>query len=54
MVGCGNSRLSSDMVEDGDFVSVENIDISSVVIETMKKHYSSDSRRIQTSDSISS
>eukprot|EP01089_Gocevia_fonbrunei_P008222 TRINITY_DN198_c0_g2_i1.p1 TRINITY_DN198_c0_g2~~TRINITY_DN198_c0_g2_i1.p1 ORF type:complete len:129 (-),score=13.08 TRINITY_DN198_c0_g2_i1:30-416(-) len=37
MVGCGNSRLSEDMVQDGyGAKSIINIDISSVVIDSMK------------------
>ncbi|KAG5192123.1 S-adenosyl-L-methionine-dependent methyltransferase [Tribonema minus] len=34
MLGCGNSRLSEDMLEDG-FTSITNIDISRVVIDQM-------------------
>ena len=33
-IGCGNSRLSEDMVEDG-YKSITNIDISKVVIDQM-------------------
>ncbi|KAG6528882.1 hypothetical protein ZIOFF_011074 [Zingiber officinale] len=38
MVGCGNALMSEDMVMDG-YVSISNIDISSVVIEMMIKKY---------------
>lgn len=38
LVGCGNSALGESMVDDG-YVDVVNIDISSVVIETMQKKY---------------
>ncbi|MCO5611712.1 hypothetical protein L7F22_065970 [Adiantum nelumboides] len=38
MSGCGNSEFSEDMVKDG-FKEIVNIDISSVVIEAMKKKY---------------
>jgi len=38
MVGCGNSRMSEQMYEDG-FNDITNIDISEVVIEQMKKKY---------------
>lgn len=34
MVGCGNSRLSEDMFDDG-FASLTNIDVSRVVIDQM-------------------
>jgi len=37
-IGCGNSRLTEDMYEDG-FTSITNIDISSVVIEAMKEKH---------------
>ncbi|XP_020700456.1 EEF1A lysine methyltransferase 4 isoform X2 [Dendrobium catenatum] len=36
MVGCGNARISEDMVKDG-YVDIMNIDISSIVIEMMRK-----------------
>ncbi|XP_020585888.1 methyltransferase-like protein 13 [Phalaenopsis equestris] len=36
MVGCGNARISEDMVKDG-YVDLMNIDISSIVIELMRK-----------------
>lgn len=39
VVGCGNSAFSQGMVEDG-YEDVVNIDISSVVIDAMKKKYS--------------
>uniref|UniRef100_A0A5B7BKG8 Methyltransferase type 11 domain-containing protein n=1 Tax=Davidia involucrata TaxID=16924 RepID=A0A5B7BKG8_DAVIN len=39
VVGCGNSAFSEDMVDDG-YGDVVNIDISSVVIEAMRKKYS--------------
>ncbi|KAH9329877.1 hypothetical protein KI387_001985, partial [Taxus chinensis] len=38
MVGCGNAVLSEDMVNDG-YEEIVNIDISSVVIEAMRKKY---------------
>jgi hypothetical protein len=38
MVGCGNSKLSEEMYEDG-YTDILNIDISDVVIEKMKEHY---------------
>ncbi|XP_077218615.1 S-adenosyl-L-methionine-dependent methyltransferases superfamily protein isoform X1 [Tasmannia lanceolata] len=38
MVGCGNSELGEDMINDG-YQDVVNIDISSVVIEAMQKKY---------------
>lgn len=34
MVGCGNSRLSEDMFDDG-FTTLTNIDVSRVVVEQM-------------------
>ena len=34
MVGCGNSRLSEEMVEDG-YASIVNVDISRTVIDAM-------------------
>jgi len=37
MVGCGNSRLSEEMINDGYPKNFINIDISSVVIELMQK-----------------
>ncbi|KAK6930341.1 Methyltransferase type 11 [Dillenia turbinata] len=39
VVGCGNSALSLDMVDDG-YEDIVNIDISSVVIDAMKRKYS--------------
>ncbi|KAJ6899706.1 hypothetical protein NC652_025991 [Populus alba x Populus x berolinensis] len=39
VVGCGNSAFSEEMVSDG-YEDVVNIDISTVVIEAMKKKYS--------------
>ncbi|KAK4755679.1 hypothetical protein SAY87_009436 [Trapa incisa] len=39
VIGCGNSAFSEGMVDDG-YEEVVNIDISSVVIEAMKKKYS--------------
>ncbi|XP_031396491.1 EEF1A lysine methyltransferase 4 isoform X2 [Punica granatum] len=39
VVGCGNSAFSEGMVEDG-YEEVINIDVSSVVIEAMRKKYS--------------
>ncbi|KAM4116681.1 hypothetical protein ACJW30_02G068200 [Castanea mollissima] len=39
VVGCGNSAFSQDMVDDG-YEDVVNIDISSVVIDAMRKKYS--------------
>jgi len=38
MLGCGNSRLSSKMYEDG-YHSICNIDFSATVIENMSKEY---------------
>lgn len=38
MVGCGNSRLSDDMYEEG-YTSIANIDISKVVVEQMAEKY---------------
>jgi len=38
MVGCGNSELSQDMIEDG-YRDIVNIDISGVVIAAMKEKY---------------
>lgn len=38
MVGCGNAVMSEDMVKDG-YADIMNIDISSVVIEMMRKKY---------------
>ncbi|ODN06253.1 Endothelin-converting enzyme 2 [Orchesella cincta] len=38
MLGCGNSRLSSSMYEDG-YHSITNIDFSSTVIENMAKEF---------------
>ncbi|ONM60227.1 Endothelin-converting enzyme 2 [Zea mays] len=38
MVGCGSALMSEDMVTDG-YVEIVNIDISSVVIEMMRKKY---------------
>lgn len=38
MSGCGNSRLSEDMYEDG-YQSIANIDISRVVIDQMIEKY---------------
>lgn len=34
MVGCGNSRLTEDMFDDG-FTTLTNVDVSRVVIEQM-------------------
>ncbi|KAI8561947.1 hypothetical protein RHMOL_Rhmol04G0380800 [Rhododendron molle] len=39
VVGCGNSAFSEGMVDDG-YMDVVNVDISSVVIDAMKKKYS--------------
>ncbi|XP_021640249.2 uncharacterized protein LOC110635276 [Hevea brasiliensis] len=39
VIGCGNSAFSEGMVDDG-YEDVVNVDISSVVIEAMKKKYS--------------
>ncbi|WOK96065.1 methyltransferase-like protein 13 [Canna indica] len=39
LVGCGNSALGENMVDDG-YQDIVNIDISSVVIEAMQKKYS--------------
>jgi len=40
MVGCGNSRMSEHMVEDGyGGKSITNIDISPIVIEQMRSRY---------------
>ncbi|XP_010279520.1 PREDICTED: methyltransferase-like protein 13 isoform X2 [Nelumbo nucifera] len=38
MVGCGNAVMSEDMVKDG-YEDIMNIDISSVVIDMMKRKY---------------
>ncbi|KAI9388396.1 hypothetical protein POPTR_009G055600v4 [Populus trichocarpa] len=38
MVGCGNARMSEDMVEDG-YENITNIDISSVAIDIMRRKY---------------
>ncbi|KAK3125897.1 hypothetical protein QOZ80_7BG0611120 [Eleusine coracana subsp. coracana] len=38
MIGCGSALMSEDMVNDG-YVEIVNIDISSVVIEMMRKKY---------------
>lgn len=38
MVGCGNSRLSEDMFDDG-FITLTNIDVSRVVIDQMIARY---------------
>uniref|UniRef100_A0A0D9X2E2 Methyltransferase type 11 domain-containing protein n=1 Tax=Leersia perrieri TaxID=77586 RepID=A0A0D9X2E2_9ORYZ len=39
MIGCGSALMSEDMVDDG-YMEIVNIDISSVVIEIMrKKHF---------------
>eukprot|EP00916_Digyalum_oweni_P000233 GHVL01000347.1.p1 GENE.GHVL01000347.1~~GHVL01000347.1.p1 ORF type:complete len:211 (+),score=24.52 GHVL01000347.1:63-695(+) len=38
MSGCGNSRLSEEMYKDG-FEDIHNVDISSVVINSMKTKY---------------
>jgi len=38
MAGCGNSRLSEDMFEDG-YANISNIDISRVVIDQMSDKY---------------
>lgn len=38
MVGCGNSRLSQDMWDDG-YKNIANIDYSSVVIEQMRRKH---------------
>ncbi|CAL5085161.1 unnamed protein product [Urochloa decumbens] len=38
MIGCGSALMSEDMVSDG-YVEIVNIDISSVVIEMMRKKY---------------
>ena len=37
-IGCGNSRLTEDMVEDG-YTLLTSIDFSRVVIEQMQKKY---------------
>ncbi|KAH9479539.1 EEF1A lysine methyltransferase 4 [Psilocybe cubensis] len=39
MLGCGNSRLSEDMWEDG-YCNIVNVDYSGVLIEQMKKRHS--------------
>lgn len=38
MVGCGNSRLSEDMFDDG-FTTLTNIDVSRVVVDQMAARY---------------
>jgi len=39
MLGCGNSRLSEDMWEDG-YQKIVNVDYSGILIEQMKKRHS--------------
>ncbi len=39
MVGCGNSKLSQEMADEG-YAYITNIDISDNVIVKMKNHYS--------------
>lgn len=39
IVGCGNSRLCEDMLKDGWYGGITNIDFSNVVIHTMKARY---------------
>ena len=39
IVGCGNSRLGEDMMRDGWFGGITNVDFSSVVIEQMEERY---------------
>jgi len=46
MVGCGNSKLSEEMYEDG-YKNITNIDISSVVVENMKKYYGEKDMKIE-------
>lgn len=41
VVGCGNSKLSAQLAQDGGFGSVCSIDFSEGVIDDMKKEYSS-------------
>jgi len=38
MAGCGNSRLSEDMLDDG-YTTIANVDISRVVIDAMAQKY---------------
>ena len=38
MLGCGNSRLSEDMYDDG-FTTISNIDISKVCVDQMVEKY---------------
>mmetsp|Transcript_4187 Transcript_4187/g.13771 ORF Transcript_4187/g.13771 Transcript_4187/m.13771 type:complete len:207 (-) Transcript_4187:149-769(-) len=38
MAGCGNSRMSEDMLDDG-YASITNVDISRVVIDQMSEKY---------------
>jgi ubiquinone/menaquinone biosynthesis C-methylase UbiE len=45
MVGCGNSRVSEDMVNDG-YQRIVNIDISSVVIHAMSEKHRNNPRLI--------
>lgn len=45
-IGCGNSRLSEEMYEEG-YKSITNIDISDVVIKNMKEKYSTEKPEMQ-------
>lgn len=38
MVGCGNAVMSEDMAKDG-YIDIMNVDISSIVIDMMRKKY---------------
>lgn len=38
IIGCGNSKLGEDMLQDG-FKQITNVDFSSVVIRQMQSHY---------------
>lgn len=46
MVGCGNSKLSEQMYDDG-FTNIVNTDISPACIEHMKKHYENSEKKME-------
>ena len=37
-IGCGNSKLSEEMYEDG-YTTISNVDISDIVIDQMQEYY---------------